>query len=426
MDTSLPPSETPGEDRPAPLDGLRIIDMGQVLATPFATYLMGLMGAEVIKIEPKQGEWFRQMGTGLAFATQNAGKQSVAINMRAPEAAQTVLRLIESADVFVQGFAPGTAEAMGLGWDEVSAVNPKIVYGSLSAFGEKGPYAGRLGFDHVVQAMSGIMMATGFEGQPPTKVGSPYLDYGGGLLLAFGLMAGLMERDRTGKAVHIDAAMLDVGLMLNASAMVRAANTGLDPVRTGNDAFSGSVASGAFQTTDGLLMVAANKPAQFLRLAEAMELDELLDSPELALPRADPERVANARGLMAERFASRSAAEWEELLNGVNIPAARVRGLAEVTSEGHAQARGILQAVPDPAQGDPSKTTQLPGLGVRINGVMPGPSAMPPSVGSDTAAVLASAGFSQDEISQLAAEGTINIGEFEAEASPNSPSERTQ
>ncbi len=394
-------------DVPVPLTGLRIVDMGQVLATPFATYLLGLLGAEVIKIEPIEGEWFRQMGTGLAFATQNAGKRSIAINMRAPKATETVLSLIDSADVFVQGFAPGTAEPMGLGWDEVSARNPNIIYGSLSAFGQTGPFGGRLGFDHVVQAMSGIMPATGFEGQPPTKVGSPYLDYGGGLLLAFGLMAGLLERQRTGSGVHIDAAMLDVGLLLNASAMVRAANTGMDPVRTGNDAFSGAVASGAFETTDGLLMVAANKPAQFLRLAETLELEELENSPELALPRADPERVAAARALMVERFATRSAAEWEVALNAVGVPAARVRGLAEVTSEGHTQARGLLQEVADPCEQDPARTTQLPGLGVQINGVMPGPVSMPPMVGSDSRAVLEDFGFDTEDIAQLIRDGTV-------------------
>lgn len=395
---------------PTPLAGLRVIDMGQVLATPFATYLLGLLGAEVIKIEPREGEWFRQMGTGLAFATQNAGKHSVGIDMRAPDAAETVLRLVETADVFVQGFAPGTAEAMGLGWEAVSERNPTIVYGSLSAFGDTGPYAGRPGFDHVVQAISGIMPATGFEGQPPTKVGSPYLDYGSGLLLAFGLMAGLAERQRTGSGVQIDATMLDAGLLLNAGALVRAANTGVDPVRTGNDAFSGAVASGAFDTTDGLLMVAANKPSHFLRLAEVLGIDDLVDAPELALPRADPERVAAARRAMVDTFATRSAVEWERELNAVGVPAARVRSLTEVTAEGHPRARGILQPVADPSPDAPDRTTELPGLGVRLNGAMPGPVGMPAAVGSHTAAVLESCGFSSDEIAQLAANGTIHLG----------------
>jgi crotonobetainyl-CoA:carnitine CoA-transferase CaiB-like acyl-CoA transferase len=244
---------------PAPLHGVTVIDLGQVLATPFATYLLGLLGAEVVKLEPRGGEWLRRLGP-LAFATQNAGKRAVGIDLRSPGGAEVVLRLVERADVFVEGFAPGTADAMGLGWEPVSGRSPNVVYGSLSAFGDVGPYGGRAGFDHVVQALSGIMPATGFEGQPPTKVGAPFLDYGGGLLLAFGILAGLLERQRTGRAVHIDVAMLDAGLLFNAGALVRAANTGTDPARTGNDAFSGSSAWATWPTTSSWPVPAPIRP----------------------------------------------------------------------------------------------------------------------------------------------------------------------
>ncbi|MDH3295061.1 MAG: CoA transferase [Acidimicrobiia bacterium] len=392
---------------PRPLEGITVVDMGQVLAAPFATYLLHLAGADVIKIEPRGGEWLRQVDSGLAFATQNAGKRCISINMRAPGAAETVLRLVEHADVFVEGFAPGTAEAMGLGWETVSGRNPQVVYGSLSAFGDSGPYANRPGFDHVVQAMSGIMPATGFEGQPPTKVGAPFLDYGGGMLLAFGLMMGLAERQRTGRAVRIDTTMLDAGLLLNAGAVVRAATTGADPPRTGNNAFSGAVASGAFDTADGLLMVAANKPSQFQRLIEVLDLPELDDGPELALPGADPERVDQARRLLRECFALRPADVWETELNAAGIPAARVRTLSEVTSEGHTAARTILQSVPDPAEDAPNRSVSLPGLGVRINGVMPGPVGSATRAGAETRAVLAEFGFSPDEILGLLEDGTV-------------------
>ena len=405
--TDTTTGSTDSAPMPSPLEGLRVVDMGQVLATPFATYLLHLAGAEVIKIEPKDGEWFRQMGSGLAFATQNAGKRSICIDMRAPEAAETVLTLIETADVFVEGFAPGTAEQMGLGWKTVSARNPQIVYGSLSAFGDTGPYANRPGFDHVVPAVSGIMPATGFEGQPPTKVGSPYIDYGSGLLLAFGLMVGLAELRRTGAAVRIDTTMLDASLLLNASAVVRAANTGEDPPRTGNDAFSGAVASGAFETADGLLMVAANKPAHFLQLAEVLKLTELSDSPELALPRADPQQVEAARRLMTERFATLPAAHWEAELSAVGIPAARVRTFSEVTSEGHTQARGILQPVPAPTATDSSRTVELPSLGVRVNGVLPVPESLPQDAGADTRSILENAGFTTEQIDALIESQTV-------------------
>ncbi len=394
-----------------PLAGRRIIDLGQVLATPTATYLCGLLGAEVVKVEPIGGEWLRRVNTPVGFSTQNAGKRSLAIDMRAPGAAEVVLRLTETADVFVQGFAPGTAEAMGLGIEAVRRRSPAIVYASLSAYGEEGPYAGRPAFDHVVQAMSGIMPATGFEGSPPTKVGAPFLDYGTGLLLAFGILAALLERDRTGEGVDVDAAMLDLGLFLNASGLVRAANGGGNPPRTGNNAFSGAAASGSFETSDGLLMVAANKVTHFARLAELLELHDLAAEPTIGLPGADPDEVATARVRIAERFATRSAAEWETLLNAEGIPSGRVRSLTEVVDEGHPIARGLLHHVPDPSPEAPDRTRRLPGVGVRLNGTMPGPDGLAPSVGTDTRAILTDAGFGGDEIDSLVANGVVALAD---------------
>ena len=382
-------------DGPAPLAGLTVIDLGQVLASPFATSLLGMLGADIVKVEPPSGEFLRRLGGPLAFATQNAGKRSITVDLRHPDGADVVLRLAERGDVFVEGFAPGTAAAMGLGWDAVSARNPSIVYGSLSAFGDAGPYAGRPGFDHVVQALSGIMPATGFEGQPPTKVGAPFLDYGGGLLLAYGILAGLLERHRTGRAVRIDVTMLDAGLLFNAGALVRAANVGIDPPRTGNDAFSGAIASGAFETCDGLLMVAANKPRHFRRLMELLGLDDLADDPTLAGPGADPDTVTEARRRMGARLATESAEHWERVLGEAGVPAGRVRSMTETVADGHPAARGLLQAPP----GD--ETTLVPGAGVRIDGVMPGPSGPAPALGASTDEVLGRFGFATDEIAEL-------------------------
>jgi len=396
-----------GTDGPAPLAGLTVIDLGQVLATPFATYLLGLLGAEVIKVEPPGGEWLRQTAGSLGFATQNAGKESIVVDLRAPEGPETVRRLAEQADVFVEGFAPGTADAMGLGWETISARNPTVVYGSLSAFGDCGPYGGRPGFDHVVQAISGIMLATGFEGQPPTKVGAPFLDYGGGLLLSFGLLAGILEQRRTGRAVRVDVSMLDAGLLFNAGALVRAGNLGVDPPRTGNDAFSGAVASGAFETTDGLLMLAANKTRHLDRLLDLLDLSHLA-GPTRTGEGLTAEQVTEIRHRVAERLALRSAAEWEVELNGAGIPAGRVRSMTEVVDDGHPAARGLLQ--PAPPSGDGSTADEpplLPGAGVRLDGVMPGPRGPVPETGGATSRILRRFGFSDEEIEVLRSDATI-------------------
>ncbi len=382
-----------------PLQGVRLLDLGQVYASPFASYLLGLLGAEVIKVEPPGGEWLRRMGSGgLAYATQNAGKRPIVVDLKQPGGAEVVLRLAAGCDIFVEGFAPGTAARMGVGFDAVKARNPSVVYGSLSAFGDTGPYADRPGFDHVVQAVTGIMASTGFDGQPPTKVGAPFLDYGAGLLLAFALLAGVLEQRRTGEAVAVDVTMLDVGLLLNASGLVRAANTGLDAPRTGNDAFSGAVASGAFETADGLLMIAANKVSHFVRVCDALGLQDLADQPALSLPGADPSIVAAARARMADAFATRSAAEWESILVAAKVPAARVRSTVEVATEGHVAARGLLSAV-DVAGED--RPTLVPSAGIRINGEMPSARGPVLAPGTETDAVLSEAGFDADEIARL-------------------------
>ena len=369
---------------PAPLTGVTVVDLGQVLATPFATYLLGLLGAEVIKVEPLGGDWLRSSHVR-SFATQNAGKQSLAIDLRTGEGVEVVLRLVERADVFVEGFAPGVADAIGIGWEAVRSRRDSIVYGSLSAFGDEGPYGGRPGFDHVVQAVSGTMWTTGFDGGPPVKVGAPYLDYGSGLLLAFGVLAGLLEQRRTGAATRVDVTMLDVGLLLNASAMVHTHATQTSPPRTGNNAFSGAIASGAFETADGWLMLAANKVRHHRRLEELFDIELTIGD------------VDGARALLEPIFLTRPAADWEAFLNDEGVPAAKVRRLDEVTAEGHPTTRGLLTPVTMPDDSE----LHLPGAGVRLNGTMPGPTSAPPALGQHTRSQLASIGYTADEITDL-------------------------
>ncbi|MEL6983318.1 MAG: CoA transferase, partial [Actinomycetota bacterium] len=204
---------------------------------------------------------------------------------------------------------------------------------------------------------------------------------------------------RTGEAVRLDVSMLDAGLLFNAGALVRAGNLGVDPPRTGNAAFSGAVASGAFETTDGLLMVAANKASHLRSLLTLLGLDDLLADPSLTGRDADPDAVAAARTRLGQALATRSAKEWEGELNRVGVPAARVRSLSEVVGEGHPAARGLLQPVAD--------QTLVPGAGFRIDGVMPGPSGPVPEAGGSTVALLRRFGFGSEEIDELLSGATV-------------------
>ena len=210
-----------------PLSGLRVVDLTQVLAGPYAAYQLALMGAEVIKVEtPQTGDWGRvrgdlpetnALGMGLTYLTQNANKKSVTLDLKSPEGLEAMKRLIASADVFLENFRPGAIERLGLSYDVVRELKPGIVYCSISAFGQDGAFRHRPAYDHVIQGMCGIMRTTGTEQTGPTKVGSPFIDYATGLNAAFAITAGLHEVKRTGESVHLDVAMLDTSMLLMAS-----------------------------------------------------------------------------------------------------------------------------------------------------------------------------------------------------------------
>ena len=222
-----------------PLQGVKVVDLSQVLAGPFATYQLGLMGAEIIKIErPGSGDWSRggeglpgstAADMGLAYLTQNAGKRSVTIDLKAAAGLDLVKRVIEGADIFVENFKPGVAARLGLSFEAVRRLKPTIVYCSISAYGQDGPIGHRPAYDHVVQGMCGIMRTTGTAETEPNKVGAPYIDYATGLNAALAMVSALHEARRTAEAVHIDVAMLDTALLLMASLMTKQLSTGWRP-----------------------------------------------------------------------------------------------------------------------------------------------------------------------------------------------------
>ncbi len=397
-----------------PLAGIRVIDLTQVLAGPYAAYQLGLMGAEVIKIEvPGKGDWSRERGEmpdlnvegmGLAYLTQNANKKSVTLNLKTQDGLAIMKRLIEGADVFIENFRPGTVGKLGLPFDVVRTLNPRIVYCSISAFGQDGELSHRPAYDHVVQGMSGIMKTTGSAETGPQKVGAPYVDYATGLNAAFAIVSALHETKRTGEAVYLDVAMLDTSMLLMASLVTSHVNAGWIPKPAGNEAWSQSPSSGAFETADGLLMVAANNDKQFRALCTGLDRQDILEDDRWRDPQA---RHANAAGLRAELmrvFRSRTAEKWERALNIAGVPAARVRSLDETLAESHAHTRAFTQPLP---WGREPGDIHLPTLGFKINGEVVAATVPPPGLGADTHAVLSQLGYSEADLCRLAEEAVI-------------------
>lgn len=397
-----------------PLKGLRVVDLSQVLAGPYATYLLALMGAEVVKIErPGFGDWTRNGGgvsklaeqkMGLSYLVQGGNKKSVTLDLKNPEGIEIARKLTASADIFIENFKPGVAERLGLGFDAVKALNPKIVYCSISAFGQNGPFSKRPAYDHVIQGMCGIMLTTGAPGAGPTKVGAPYVDYATGMNAALAVVSGVLESQRTGDAVQVDVSMLDTSLMLMASLMTTHLSTGWVPEQTGNEAWSQSPSSGAFETSDGVLMLAANNEPQFQRMCHAIGEAGILQDPRWSTPDVRKDNAPALRKKLISVFLTRSADEWESLLAEVSVPAGRVRGLDEILHEEQVAARGLMSTMEIDGL---DHLVYLPSLSFRANGAATTATRAPSGLGADTDKVLADLGYDDAARDSLRRSGAI-------------------
>ncbi len=394
-----------------PLTGLRIIDLTQVFAGPYCTYLLGLLGAEVIKVELPSGEWARTQGrhgpardAGLSagFATQAAGKRMLAVDIRAPEGATILRDLLRTADVFVENMTPGTIARLGFDEPVLRALNPRLVFVSVSGFGQTGPFASWPAFDHITQAVSGLMSVTGTPDAAPLRVGPPVVDYATGAYAAFAVMAALAQRARDGLFQRVDLSMWDVAQALMSSTISGYLNAGVTPRPEGNVAASGSPSSGVFDTASGKLALAANFEPQYCRLCAAIGREDLLTDARFA-DRAT--RLTHADALRAEltaAFAARPAAEWEAMLMDADVPAGRVRTIPEALAEPHTAERGIWRSV----EGG-TGAMSLPAVPFLLNRAALGPDVVPGRVGADTDAVLSALGRTAAEIAVLRRDGVV-------------------
>ncbi len=393
-----------------PLQGIRVVDLTHVLAGPYCTYLLGLLGAEIIKVEIPGGEWIRQQGApdarsgaglGPGFVAQSAGKRMIAVDIRLPEGAAVVRGLAGGCDVFVENLTPGVAALAGLDDTSLRALNPRLIYASITGFGQDGPFARWPAYDHIIQAMSGLMSMTGTPESGPLRVGPPVVDYLTGLHAAFAIMAALAARERSGVSQRVDIAMRDCAFAAMSSVISAHLNAGVIPKAAGNIPASDSPSSGVFPTEDGLLALAANTEHQFERLCAALARPDLFADPRFA-ERTD--RARNAALLRAEigrALATRPAAEWEPLLMNADVPAGRVRTIPEAVAEPHTGARQILHDVGG---------MKLFGTAFKLNGAPFAPEEAPRACGADTAAVLTELGYAGDEIARLADLGAISFG----------------
>ncbi|BCJ68448.1 CaiB/BaiF CoA transferase family protein [Polymorphospora rubra] len=371
-----------------PLDGVRVLDLTNVLAGPYCTYQLVLMGAEVVKIErPGEGDLARQLGPdstlndarlGVSFLAQNAGKRSVELDLKNPDDRDRFLRLVGEADVLVENFRPGVLRRLGLDWEALRPVNPRLVYCAISGFGQTGPLSQRPAYDQIVQGMSGMMSVTGTPETAPLRVGFPVADTVGGLLAAFAVTAALTGRERTGEGAYLDVSMLEAAISAMGWAVSNYLGAGVEPVPMGDQNFT-AAPSGTFMAADGPLNIAANRQEQFETLCELigrtdLVTDERFHSRDIRKRNRDQLNVEINAGLLA-----RSAQEWEALLSERGVPAARVLTVPQALRLDHLRDRGFLHHVPFPGQPDARLTVM--GNGVRVDGEAYGPPGPPPLLG---------------------------------------------
>jgi crotonobetainyl-CoA:carnitine CoA-transferase CaiB-like acyl-CoA transferase len=339
-----------------PFEGIRVIDVTHVLAGPFAAYQLGVLGADVIKIEdPNDPDQSRGSGTdkalnhkqmGTAFLTQASNKRSVALDLKQEKDREVLKKLVATADVFVENYRPGAFEALGLGYEDLAKINPRLIYASFSAFGHTGPRREQTAYDHVIQATSGIMAMTGTKDTHPVKFGAPAVDYMTGMTGAFALASALFQRERTGKGQRIDMAMLDVAMLMMASHVTGYLRNGSHPKPHGNR--HPHATNGAFTTKDGaLVMLGASNLRQQARLWK------LLGRPDMIKKTNDERDADHDREIatLEEIMRSRTADDWEQFLQANHVPGCRVRTMGEAIADPHIASRGVLHKHPNGGNG---------------------------------------------------------------------------
>jgi len=398
----------------APLAGLRVLDLTNVLAGPFCAYQLALMGAEVIKVEtPGTGDLARQLGAdpglsralmGASFLAQNAGKRSITLNLKHAGGKAAFRALVATADVVVENFRPGVMTRLGLDADALRADHPALVYCAISGFGQEGPMSGAPAYDQIIQGLSGVMSITGDADTAPLRIGYPACDSIGGITAAFAIAAALAGRARSGEGAFIDVSLLDASIATMGWVVSNLLIAGQQPVPMGNDNFT-AAPSGAFRTASGLVNIAANKQEQFVALAEVIGRPDLVADPRFAAREA---RKINRQALTIEieaALAARSAAAWEDALNAVGVPAGRVLTVPEALALAQVEQRELIRRF-DRVEALDRPLAVVRG-GYRIDGEPAPVDAPPPTLGEHTRAILGELGYDPGHIDALAAEGAI-------------------
>jgi crotonobetainyl-CoA:carnitine CoA-transferase CaiB-like acyl-CoA transferase len=394
-----------------PFAGVRILDFTRYLAGPYGTYQLALLGADVVKIESRDGDESRSQLVGKEWAERkmppsflavNANKRSLTLDLRRPEAVEVVKRLVAKADVVWENFRPGVMDRLGLGYDALAAINPRLVYCAVSGFGHTGPERTTAAFDGKLQAMSGIMSITGEPAGGPMRAGFAICDTIGGMTAALAVASALYQRTHTGRGQFVDVAMLDAALAFIPGPVSEYTVAGIEQRQIGNGSVSRKPTANRFRARNGFIVLAVLTEKQFVSLMRTLGRADALDDPRFKDWAARTENVAALREVIESALATDDPKTWEARLTAADVPCSCIWTIDEIVEHPQLRSRDVLQTI-DTRHGP----MRLVGAGFRLAHGSPGIDRAPPALGEHTDEILAEAGYTRAEIERLRREAVV-------------------
>ena len=394
-----------------PFEGVKILDFTQVLAGPYASYQLALLGADVIKVERREGEDMRRTplsrewtdrGLAPGFLAANGNKRSLTLDLTKPEAIEIARKLAQQADVVMENFRPGVMDKLGIGYSALSAINPRLIYCAVSGFGQTGPERNSAGYDGKMQALSGIMAITGHEVSGPTRAGFAVCDVLSGLTAAFGVSSALFQRSHTGKGQLVDVSMLEASLACLSGPIADFSVAGHRQQLSGNQAVSRKPTANLFKARGGYLLLAVNNERQYHALMTALDCEDTLQDPRFVDWFARQDNEPALRAIIEQALAKNSPREWEDILDAAGAPCASIWKVEEVIDHPQIIARGAIQEIDTP-----HGRLRLAGSGFRLAHGGGRLDTMAPELGAHTDEVLQELGYDQGAIARLRAKEVV-------------------